>query len=206
MVVHFAHMLGRAMGCVFFLVILALVGFAIFSIPPGEKLFKAAAYDHPEQGWRLPSPTELKHLYGTLDEGDVDYVTFTVDRPLSLAISLKNPAGDAGFEPLFVVFGPGLPAPSTTPPIDVGSNGALIAQTVRDKQHPVFDASELTTYLTGPSLVADLKESGTYAVAILSPAGSSGRYVLTVGNQAEGGIAAQFRLVPATLKALLRLY
>lgn len=199
-------MIGKAVGCVLFLVILALVGFAVLSIPPGEKLFKEASYNQPEQGWRLNSVTELKHLYGRLNEKDVDYVTFTVDKPTTVAISLKNPAGDAGFEPIFVVFGPGLPTPATTPPIEVGSNGAIVAQTVRDKQHPVFDASELTTYLTGPSLNAELRESGTYAIAVVSPGDTAGRYVLTVGNRASGGIVSQLQLVPSTLRALFRLY
>lgn len=199
-------MFGRAIGCVLFLVVMALVGFAILSIPPGEKHFKESSYNQPEQGWRLKAPTELKHLYGRLDEKDVDYITFTVERPTSISISLKDPAGDAGFEPVFVVFGPGLPKPATPPPIEVGSNGAIVAQTVRDKQRPVFDASELTTYLTGPSLTADLRDSGTYAVAVVSTKGGSGRYVLSIGNQATGGIVSQFALVPATLRALLRLY
>ncbi|MEO5927399.1 MAG: hypothetical protein ABIO72_01725 [Patescibacteria group bacterium] len=199
-------MFGRAIGCVFFLVVIGLLGFAILSIPPGEKRFKTAAYDLPDQGWRISSPGELKHLYGRLDEKDVDYVTFTIDHAMPLAVSLKNPAGDAGFEPTFIIFGPGLPAPTDKLPIDIGSNGAIMAQTVRDKQHPVFDASEFTTYLTGPSVTADLRVSGTYAVAILSTKESAGRYVLSIGNQAAGGLAAQFALVPATLKALLRLY
>ena len=199
-------MFGRAIGCVAFLVIIALAGFAVLSIPPGAKLFKQGAYDHPEQAWRLKSVSGLQHLYGRLDEKDIDYVTFTVDHPQSIAISLKNPSADAGFEPLLVVFGPGLPVPANTPPIDVGSNGAVVMETVRNKQQPVFEPSELTTYLTGPSHAVDLKEAGTYAVAVLAKEGKAGRYILTLGTRSDIDFLGQFNLVPGTLKALLRLY
>ncbi|MFA5935282.1 MAG: hypothetical protein WC787_00280 [Patescibacteria group bacterium] len=201
-------MIVRAVFLVIILSGLAIGSFGVLSIVPGEKRFKMDEYNTLEQGWRLQNPLVKQHLYGRLEgRGDVDYVTFTLATPTPVTISIKNPAGDAGFEPTIILFGPGLPIPNENPPIAIGEpNGAIVSKTIRDKQRPIFEPSELTTYLTGPTIRADLKKAGTYAVAIVTPSGEPGRYVLTIGSGAGQGIMDQIREIPPTVKALLRLY
>lgn len=201
-------MIARAFFSVLLICLLALSAYGILTLPPQEKIFKTANMDRIEQTLRLEDPTRLRSFYGRLEsKGDVDYLTFTIDKPASLRLSLKNPVGDDGFLPSMVVFGPGLPKLVTTPPVPIGeTNGAVVAASVREKQRPVFEASELTTYLTGPTINTQLTEPGTYAITVYATGQEIGRYVLTIGDTPQTGFTEQLKRVPETVKVLLRLY
>jgi hypothetical protein len=201
-------MVTKAITWVVFLSGVSIAAFMVMSLPPGEKIFKMESHDRIEDAWRLKDALHLRSLYGHLDAAkDVDYITLPVDRTLPLRISIKNPDMDKGFEPEIILFGPGLPTAPKDLPIPIGdTNGAVVATTDIAKQKKQFEISELTGYLTGPDITVDIKEPGTYAIAILSPSGEVGRYVLSIGSISERGIMARIRQIVPTLRVIFRLY
>jgi len=169
--------------------------------------FKNAAQDTVETARVIESPARQQRFFGRLSKkDDVDYFTFTVDEKTKIDLLLETPVNDGDFRPVVVLFGPGLAPPKEDPTIQIGStNGAIVAR-APDERERRFDQFLLTTFNTGPTISTEAPRNGTYALAIRSPKGSTGRYVLHVGTENAFRWSELVQGIFGVLKGLLRMY
>ncbi|MBU1448738.1 hypothetical protein KKF45_02755 [Patescibacteria group bacterium] len=184
------------------------VGIAAFKADMVRVAFKKQPFDTLEASGVFRDPQIRRIVYGRLDhEGDVDYYTFTTTRGTPIRISLRTPVADRDSNPMLVVFGPGLPTPTTDPGIGIGeTNGAIVGTTGRDARTAVFMLASLTTFYLGPHIETVTPQDGTYAVAVTDRSGSVGRYVLEVGGMPERSFDVFISFAVGTIRAILRLY
>ena len=148
-----------------------------------------------------------QRFFGRLNtKDDVDYFTMTVKQGTKIDLLLETPVADGDFSPTLTLFGPGLPAPTEDPTIDIGdTNGAIVAHAA-DERDTRFDQFLLTTFDEGPTVTVDAPKTATYAIAIRDPKGGTGRYVLHLGTDASFRWDELWQGIVGTLKGLLRLY
>lgn len=170
--------------------------------------FKKQPLDTLETAGVFRDPQTRRIVYGRLErEGDVDYYTFTVSRGTPISVSIRTPAADREFNPSLVVFGPGLPAPTVDPGIQIGdANGALVGRVAWDGRAAAFMPASLTTFYLGPRIETVTPQDGTYAIAVMSPTNAVGRYALEIGGASERSFDAFTSFAFGTLRSILRLY
>ena len=66
--------------------------------------------------------------------------------------------------------------------------------------------STLTTWYLGPTVSMTAPQDGTYALAITSPDGKTGRYELQMGGTTDRSLDAYESFAFGTVQAILRLY
>lgn len=184
------------------------IGFVLWKTDPVVITFKERPLDTLETAQVVRHPQTRQAVFGRIERtNDVDYYTFTLTRGTPVRFSIKTPAADRAFNPALTLFGPGLPAPAAAPSIPIGDgNGAIVARVATDGRSAVFDMSNVTTWYEGP--IADMiaPRDGTYALAITSPDGSTGRYLLEIGGVPDRSAGAIASFAAGTVRAVLRLY
>lgn len=169
--------------------------------------FKTTAYDSPETAKKIESVTRKQRFFGRLSsKDDVDYYSMTVDEKAKIEILLESPVSDGDFRPVIVLFGPGLSAPKEDPTIPIGeTNGAIVGHAKEERERR-FDQFLMTSYSTGPSISISAPRKATYGLAVRSPKGSTGRYVLHIGTENNFKWSELIQGIKGTLKGLLRMY
>lgn len=170
--------------------------------------FKQTAQDSAETAVTIAQPTHAQRYFGRLDtKTDVDYFTFKVQKDMEVSLLLEIPTGDPDFHPTMTLFGPGLPKPTEDPSITIGeSNGAVVAHEADKDRDSVTDAFLLTSFFEGPQIKTTAPKDATYAIAIRSPDGSHGRYVLNVGTEDTWEWREVFPRLWGIVRAILRIY
>lgn len=150
----------------------------------------------------IKNPNLGQRLFGRLDSKDeVAYYSITAEKDTLVDLELDTLKSDGDFNPTLVFFGPGLAAPKEDPVILLGEgNGAIISRAEARIQY--FDRTVLTSFMTGPRLKVALPEKATYAIAIRTPNGRTGRYALRLKgkdkfkwNELTDRLAAEFRAI-----------
>jgi len=207
---HFTRMIGAFLRAFAVLLVLAAiaVGFVLWKSDPVVIAFKERPLDTLESAYVIKHPQTRQAVFGRLDrKGDVDYFTFTVTRGTPIRFSVKTPVADKAFSPDLTLFGPGLPALTGSPIIPIGDmNGAVVGHVLTDKRTAAFDMPTLTTWYLGPTVAMTAPQDGTYALAITSPDGKTGRYALQMGGTPDRSMDAISSYAAGTIRAILRLY
>lgn len=169
--------------------------------------FKTSPHDTAETARTIQDVERKQRYFGRLSsKDDVDYYTMTVDEKTKIRIILETPVNDGDFRPVVVFFGPGLSAPKEDPTIHIGeTNGAIVghAKEERDRR---FDQFLMTSFSTGPSISIEAPRKATYGIAVRSPKGSTGRYVMHVGTENAFKWSELIQGIKGTFKGLLRMY
>lgn len=194
------------------LAFLAAVAAGFVGYPPPAQaeslVFKQGVQSTPETAWVVRRPGVAFRYLGRLQSADAaDYFSVTLKRDQKLEISLETPTADGAFRPLLVFFGPGIGRPKEDPVIPIGEpNGALVLRQDKEQRDSYFDRLTLTDYYRGPSLKFTAPRDATYGIAIRSPKGESGRYVLRFSGQDEFDWRNIVDFLVNAFRAILRLY
>lgn len=182
------------------------------SLPAAAKAewfwFKDAEQDSVETARIIRRPTHAQRFFGRLEsKKDVDFFTMTVERDTPISVTLAVPASDLEFRPTLTIFGPGLPKPKEDPAIPIGDgNGAFIASDPKEERGSAFDGYLLTSFFEGIRIEFNAPKTATYALAVRTPDGNRGRYVLHVGTNDEWKWAEIPDRIYGIVRAALRLY
>ena len=169
--------------------------------------FKDSPQDNAETARTITDIERQQRFFGRLDsKDDVDYFTFSADAKQKIDLLLETPVADGDFKPVMVLFGPGLPAPTEDPTIQIGDTNGAIVTHAKDERAKRFDQFLMTSFNTGPTISVEAPQKGTYAIAVRSPKGSTGRYVLHIGSENGFRWDELWQGIVGTLKGLLRLY
>jgi hypothetical protein len=191
------------------LVLAALAaGLILLRAEPVVIAFKERPLDSLETAEMIRHPQTRQSVFGRLERtGDVDYFTFTLARGTPFRVSIKTPVADRDFNPVLTLFGPGLPQPTQDPSIPIGdANGAIVERVAGGSRTAVFDFPRLTTFYVGPKIDMTAPQDGTFALAVTTPDGNDGRYVLDIGGKSERTVDNTVSFLSGTVRAILRLY
>ncbi len=149
-----------------------------------ELHIKASAQDTTETAQIIQGPQRLQRFFGSLQrKDDVDYFTMTLKKGDPIHLAMDIPAKDENFYPTIILFGPGLPTPDQDPVIPIGDgNGMIVTSDETDQRPTHFDLYALTTFAQGPTIDTVAPKDATYGIAVRSPNGNKGRYILTTGT------------------------
>lgn len=170
--------------------------------------FKDAPHDEIAAARIITQPMRLQRFFGRLEtRKDVDYYSLTLDADETFHASLFVPKADEEFKPALVFFGPDVPTMGGDPGISIGDgNGSIFAQNVKDNREAVFEDVLLTSFYGGTEIAFTAKKRGTYGIAIKSPDGERGRYMLRVGETDVWKWSELPTRIWGATKAILRLY
>jgi hypothetical protein len=195
------------------LTLLATVLFAL-SIPRSANAewywFKDAPQDSAETAQTVSQPTHAQRFFGRLEsKNDVDYFSFSAKKDTRLDVQLEIPSGDPNFKPTLILFGPDLPKPASDPVIPIGeTNGATVSSDTKDRTTR-YDNYLFTSFLEGAHITQALPDDATYGIAIRSPDGNRGRYVLKIGGEDPwnwNDWNELFDRISGIFRAILRIY
>lgn len=203
-------MIGFLLRVFAVLVVLAAIaaGLILLRAEPVVLAFKERPLDTLETAEMICKPQLRRSEFGRLERtGDVDYFTFTLTKGMPFRVSVRTPTADKDFNPVLTLFGPGLPRPSEDPSIPIGdANGAIVNRVARDSRSASFDFPTLTTFYSGPKIEMTAPQDGTYALAVTTPDGNDGRYVLDIEGTTERTVDGTVSFLSGTVRAILRLY
>ncbi len=119
--------------------------------------------------------------------GDVDYIKFTIEEPQGVKIGVLVPYAEEfkDYYPVYALVGPGLEAPSSGLPFELPEgHGAIVVKSVPVSERPEFlEPFSFTRYYRGmEELEIEVKDPGTYYVAVWHPEGEYGDYLLSYGG------------------------
>ena len=170
-------------------------------------LFKETPQDSAETARIILRPMHAQRFFGRLEsKNDVDYFSFTAKKDSKLELQLEIPSGDSDFKPTLVLFGPDLPKPTSDPVIPIGeTNGAAIASDPNDRATR-YDNYLFTSFYGGAQIAQTVPDDATYGVAVRTPDGKRGRYVLKIGGEDPWNWNELFDRIVGTMRAVLRIY
>lgn len=170
--------------------------------------FKDSEQDSVETARIIRQPAHAQRFFGRLEsKKDADFYTMTVEQDTPISVVLAVPAADGTFRPTLTIFGPGLPKPKEDPVIPIGDgNGAFIASDPKKDRETAFDGYLLTSFFDGIRIEFNAPKTATYALAVRSPDGTRGRYVLRVGTKDEWKWSEIPDRIYGIVRAALRLY
>jgi len=137
----------------------------------------------------LPKPVVSYAVYMRLDySGDVDYVSFKVDGPMPIKVSLLVPQRSEflDYYPVFAVVGPGLPAPDPELPCElpIGYGAVIMKSEPQAPREKFYEPFSNTRYYQGFKIFEQvISEPGTYYIVIWHPEGEYGDHVVTYGEK-----------------------
>ncbi|MGB8955275.1 MAG: LPXTG cell wall anchor domain-containing protein [Tumebacillaceae bacterium] len=154
-----------------------------------------------EQALEIPDATVSYAMYSELQgPQQVDLYKFTLaaDTPFYARISVPKRPELRDFAPAFVLFGPGLPT-SNEPPhyplaLPEGLGRAILLPA--GEKDDFYEPFTQTTMVQRQYISRQLPP-GTYYLAVYSPAGQTGKYVLATGEREQFGFA-DWLLFPLT--------
>ena len=193
-------------------VVASLLSLTILATPTAawaeSLIFKDSAQDTPETAWIVRQPDAAFRYLGRLEQKDeADYFSLTLKKDQKLDISLETPAADGNFRPIMVFFGPGISRPKEDPVIKIGDpNGAIILREDKEPRDSFFDRLTMTTYYQGPTFKFIAPRDATYGLAIRSPKGDTGRYILRFKGKDEFAWQNLLDFVVNVFRAILRMY
>lgn len=136
-----------------------------------------------ETAWRIRDADVSTAFYGTLqDSADVDYFALeaTADQRVFLSITIPQIEGQAEFDPVIGVFGPGLPDEGVIAhnyrPAEGG--GLLLASTEATEFYEPFGRQY---YWDRQEATVTLPEAAEYIITVWHPEGEIGRYTFVYG-------------------------
>lgn len=185
---------------------------AAFALPApaaaDSLVFKQSAQDTPEKAWIVRRPNSAFRYFGRLEKKDAaDYFSITLKKDQTLEVSLETPVADGGFRPSLVFFGPGISRPKEDPVIQIGEpNGAIVLREDKEPRDSSFDRLTLTSYYQGPTLKFVAPKDATYGLAIRTPKGDTGRYVLRFKGEYTFDWGGVVEFVVNAFRAILRRY
>lgn len=170
--------------------------------------FKDSSQDSVETAKAIKDPQNKQKIFGRLEsKNDVDYYTFSAEADEVVSITLLVPAADKDFAPSLIVFGPDLPKSDPDPVVPVGEgNGYYALDYPQNNVQKFFEDYLLTSFNQGPRLEFSSPKKSSYGLAVRSPNGNTGRYVLSVGQKDEWNWSEIFDKVVGILRAILRIY
>jgi hypothetical protein len=170
--------------------------------------FKSGAQDSSETARLIKKPTHAQRFFGRLGaKSDVDYFSFTADQGTKITLVLLSPVADPKFRPSLTVFGPGLPRPKQDPSIPIGDqNGAYVLAEDKVTRTTAYDQYLFTSFYEGPHLDFTVPQTATYGLAVRSPDGNTGRYVLKIGSEDSWNWNELIDRIFGVIQAILRLY
>lgn len=138
-----------------------------------------------DTAWGIRDANVSTAFYGTLeDDTDVDYFTLeaAADQRVYLSITIPQIEGQADFDPVIGVFGPGLPdegvaAHSFRPAM---AGGLLLASTEATEFYEPFGGRY---YWDRQEAIVALPEAAEYVIAVWHPEGEIGRYTFVYGQR-----------------------
>lgn len=171
-------------------------------------VFKSSVQDTPEKAWVIRKPDVAFRYLGRLEKKDsADYFSVTLKKDQKLEVSLETPTADGGFRPIMVFFGPGISQPKEDPVIQIGDpNGAIVLREDKETRDSYFDRLTLTSYNLGPSLKFIAPKDATYGLAVRSPKGDTGRYVLRFKGKDDFDWGNVVDFLVDALRAIFRRY
>ncbi len=170
--------------------------------------FKASAHDKIESARIISQPTRLQRFFGRLEtRKDVDYFTLTLDQGEEFRANLFIPKADEEFRPTLVFFGPGIKTAGGDPEIAIGDgNGSVMVRNTNEEREARFEDVLLTSFYGDTEISFTAEKRGTYGLAIKSPDGERGRYMLRVGLKDEWKWSELPTRFWGATKAIFRLY
>ncbi|MFH1620853.1 MAG: hypothetical protein ABIB04_02090 [Patescibacteria group bacterium] len=171
-------------------------------------IFKNSAQDTVETARIIKDPQNAKKIFGRLEtKDDVDYFTFKAEEGQEISVSLSVPAADQDFKPNLIIFGQDLPKSAIDPVISIGdTNGAYVLEFAKTKIQTSFNNFLLTSFNLGPRLEFSSPKQTSYGLAIRSPDGKTGRYLLKIGQKDTWLWNEILDRFFGVLQAILRLY
>jgi len=171
-------------------------------------IFKSGSLDTPAEAFVIKHPDSATTIFGRLqNKDDLDYFSITAEEGTTLEISLDTVKNDGDFNPIMIFYGPELPKPSEDPVIDLGSgNGAMILRVEADSRESRREKFFFTDFYTGPKLKIKIPKTATYGMAIKSPNGKLGRYILDIKGKDEFNLNDLPGHIFDLIKAILRMY
>lgn len=143
-----------------------------------------------------------QRYFGRINTKDgIAYFSVTADQGTQFELELDTPKADNDFKPTMVFFGPGLAEPKEDAVVPLGEgNGAIVSRAEDGGNY--YDRSTFTRFNIGPRIKIALPMKATYAIAIRSPNGETGRFALKIKGRDDfkwgeltGRLAAQFRAI-----------
>ena len=144
-----------------------------------------------EQALEIPDATVSYAMYGELrgaQQVDLYKFTLTADTPFYARMSVPKRPGLEGYAPAFVLFGPGLPTSNEPPnyPLALPEGLGRAIQLPADEQDEFYEPFTQTTLIQRQYISRNLAP-GTYYLAVYSPTGQTGKYVLATGENEQFG-------------------
>jgi hypothetical protein len=170
--------------------------------------FKMADHDDIPNAKIIAQPSRLQRFFGRLEtRKDVDYFTLTLDKDEEFHASLFVPKADAEFKPALVFFGPDVKSSGGDPEINIGAgNGSIMVRNAAEDREAVFEDVLLTSFYGGTELSFKAEKRETYGIAIKSPDGERGRYMLKIGQTDDWKWSELPTRIWGATKAIFRLY
>lgn len=145
-----------------------------------------------DASWEVPEPIAFYGLYGHLDsEDDIDAFAYTFDDAVTaFSVRVIVPVCGTLFEefyPSAAIIGPGLETPEDVElPFELpeGVGALVLTEIARTEPRPTIDQGNYThqDYFNIWHSV-DIPEAGDYTIAVWSPDGLTGAYVLATGRE-----------------------
>lgn len=198
---------ARQLGTAFLAAILGLTAMPK-ALNAETLVFKDSIQDTPEKAWIIRRPDVAFRYFGRLEDKDTaDYFSVTLKKDQKLEVSLETPTADGDFRPVMVFFGPGMSKPTEDPVIRIGDpNGGIVLRENKEPRETNFDRLTLTSFNRGPSLKFIAPKDATYGLAVRSPKGDSGRYVLRFKGKDEFDWKNIVAFFVDAIRAILRQY
>lgn len=198
--------ISRLLGVALFLGVV-LMAIVIIQTEPTRYAFKDAEWNTIETAGTIAASSARTEIVGRLEgPKDIDYLAITVTKPQEVVLHLQTDAADVNFNPEIILFGRGLPAEKNIG-VPIGDqNGAIVGRVASGARTTNFSIQAMTSYADGPVIRTTLPAAGTYAVAIRSPEGVSGKYVLTNGTIPDRSFDGWRSSIMGSIRVMLRLY
>ncbi len=165
--------------------IVASIAIACLVIAPDAALAHAPIFlgdgsTTPDEAMPLGDPSSPGLIYGTLQPGGAQYVSFAIDASTPFhAMVLRALRSDA-LNPGLAIVGPGLGDPSAAPFAVPDGDGVLLL-TPPAQAVPIFIADLGLRFIAGAGFDGDMPQTGSYFLVIYSADGNGGDYSVGTG-------------------------
>lgn len=134
----------------------------------------------------IKDPQVSYAIYGNLKgEGRVDYIRYFAKKgdPIYIELAVPSFKDEENFMPSFAVIGEGMPANTGSAPFTVPEGCGFMIFNSERKYGTYFETYTQTTYTVRQEVRMKSPASGEYYLAVYSPEGSDGKYLLAIGEE-----------------------
>lgn len=165
--------------------LMAPITLAVLLVAPEAALAHAPIFlgdgsTTPDSAMPLGDPSSPGLIYGTLQPGGAQYVSFAIDPSTPFHAMVLRPLRSDALNPGLALVGPGLGDPSQAP-FSVPDGDGVLLLTPPGQAVPIFIADLGLRFIAGAGFDGYLPQAGGYFLVIYSADGSGGEYTVGTG-------------------------